>query len=125
MGTLHLRQSTSSWLKERGHALSLPEQQQQQQQQQQQLLPQQQQRDFLQRPASETPFGGPAMRQLEVLPPMKRSASADSLPAVPTEDVSHPHAISFCSFTSSCWGVYFSFSVIHHTFIGTADEGTI
>ena len=82
MGTLHLRQSTSSWLKERGHALSLPEQQQQQQQ-----------RDFLQRPASETPFGGPAMRQLEVLPPMKRSASADSLPAVPTEDVSHPHAI--------------------------------
>ena len=103
MGTLHLRQSTSSWLKERGHALSLPEQQQQQQQQQ---------RDFLQRPASETPFGGPAMRQLEVLPPMKRSASADSLPAVPMEDVSHLLAISFCSFTSSCWRADLEISVI-------------
>ena len=80
VGPQHLRSSNSSWLKDGGHAQAIAEQQQQQQQQQ---------RDFLQRPtASKAPLGGGPMRQLEVLPAMKRSASADSLAPVPHDDVS-------------------------------------
>ena len=71
-------------MKDGGHAQSVPEQQQQQQQQQQQ-------RDFLQRPvATKAPPGGPPMRQLEVLPAMKSSASADSLAPIPHDDVRFP-----------------------------------
>lgn len=80
MGPQHLRPSNSSWLKDSGYAQAVPEQQQQQQQ-----------RDFLQRPtASKAPPGGALMRQLEVLPAMKRSASADSLAPVPHDDVRSP-----------------------------------
>ena len=78
MGPQHLRPSSSSWLKDGSYAQAMPEQQQQQ-------------RDFLQRPAaSKAPPGGLPMRQLEVLPAMKRSASADSLVPVPHDDVRSP-----------------------------------
>lgn len=48
------------------------------------------QHDLLQRPASEAPLGGLPMRQLEILPAMKRSASADSVPHITAEDVRPP-----------------------------------
>ena len=83
VGPQHLRTSNSSWLKDGGHAQAIAEQQQQQQQQQ---------RDFLQRPtASKAPTGGAPMRQLEVLPAMKLSTSADSLAPVPHDDVRFLH----------------------------------
>lgn len=49
------------------------------------------QREALQRPASEAPHVSIAssIRQLEALQPIKRSASADDMPAGTPEDVRH------------------------------------
>ena len=77
MGGGQLRQGSGARPKEASSAAQL-----------EQLPPQ---REVFQRPASEAPHVSIAssIRQLEALQPIKRSASADSMPAGTPEDVRH------------------------------------
>lgn len=77
MGGLQFRQSNPSWVKEGMNAQNSQE------------LQQQLRMEGFQRFANEAPHGGPSVRQLEALAPMKRSASADSMPPGAAEDVRH------------------------------------